>query len=137
MMQRLLVSLVLLVLAACASEQAGMTAENVHIPQPVPGVSMGAAYLTLTNNSDQEISITRVSSPNLTSVEMHESTLQAGVSRMAKLQKVAIAPRQSVVFEPGAKHLMLRYPAQMPNQITLQFFADDALLLSIDTILED
>lgn len=137
MTRTLFASLVLLLVAACSSEQAVLTVEKLQIPPPVPGVSMGAAYLTLTNNSDQEISITRVASPELSSVEMHESILKDGVSRMARLQRVTIAPRQSVVFEPGAKHLMLRYPAAMPDTLTLQFYADDTLLLSVDTNLKD
>ena len=129
--------LTMTVLAACSADAPPLTAENVELPSPVPGVSMGAGYLTLVNNSDQEITITDVKSPQLDSVEMHESTLEDGVSRMRGLPQVKIAAKQSVVFERGAKHLMLRYPDARPGQLTLQFFAGDALLLSVDVSLEE
>jgi copper(I)-binding protein len=68
---------------------------------------------------------------------MHESVLEDGISRMYKLQEVVILPGQNVSFEPGAKHLMLRYPATIPLQVTLQFYAEETLVLSIGATLED
>ena len=124
-------------LGACSADVPPLTAENIELPAPVPGVSMGAGYLTLVNNSGQEIVITSVTSPQLDSVEMHETILEDGISRMRALSQVSIAARQSLVFERGAKHLMLRYPEQRPGQLTLQFFAGDALVLSVDVSLEE
>lgn len=135
-MLRLLV-LSSILLAACGAEQPALTASDIAVPAPIPGASMGAAYLTLSNNSAQEIIINKVASPELKSVEMHESVLEDGVSRMVGLPQVIIAPRQSVVFERGAKHLMLRYPTETPKQITLQFYADGAMLLSVDVLLKE
>lgn len=129
--------LTMTVLAACSADVPPLTAENVELPAPVPGVSMGAGYLTLVNNSDQEIIITGVKSPQLDSVEMHETTLEDGVSRMRGLPQIEIAAKQSLVFERGAKHLMLRYPDERPGRLTLQFFAGDALLLTVDVSLEE
>jgi copper(I)-binding protein len=131
-MFRMLTTLALALLVACSAEQPALSASDVLIPTPIPGASMGAAYLRLHNNSDEPISITRVASPQMKSVEMHESVLENGVSRMIKLPQVTIAPQESVVFERGAKHLMLRYPTESPTQVTLQFFTDDILLLSVD-----
>lgn len=136
-MTRILPILALALMVACNADQPVLTASDVHIPAPIPGASMGAAYLSLHNNSDEAISVTKVASPQMKSVEMHESVLEDGVSRMIKLSQVTIAPQQSVVFERGAKHLMLRYPTNMPMQVTLQFFADDALLLSVEANLKD
>ena len=127
----------ILLVLACSTEQRPLLAGNIQIARPVPGMSMGAGYLTLENTSEQRISITRVHSPELESVEMHESVLEDGVSRMYKLQEVVILSGHSVSFEPGAKHLMLRYPATMPAQITLQFYAGETLMLSIGATFED
>jgi copper(I)-binding protein len=126
-----------LLVLACSTEQPSLLAGNLKIARPVPGLSMGAGYLTLENNSEQRISITRVHSPELVSVEMHESVLEDGVSRMYKLQEVVILPGQSVSFEPGAKHLMLRYPATLPAQMTLQFYAGETLMLSLGATFQD
>ena len=129
--------LAFLFVVACSAEQAPLLAEQLQIVRPLPGMSMGAGYLTLRNNSDQQISITRVHSPELESVEMHESVLEDGISRMHKLQEVVILPGQNLSFEPGAKHLMLHYAAAIPAQVTLHFYAEETLVLSIGATLED
>ena len=137
MIMRSLLLTALTCFVACSSEQPPLIADQVNITKPVPGVSMGAGYLTLRNTSDQIIAITQVSSPDLESVEMHESVLEDGVSRMYKLQEVAILPGGSTTFEPGAKHLMLRYPDELTDSVTLQFYAGETLLLSVDATLGD
>ena len=134
---RLLCLPVFLFVLACSSERPPLLAEQLQMASPMPGMSMSAGYLTLTNNSDQQISITRVHSPELESVEMHESVLEDGISRMYKLQEVVILPGRSANFEPGGKHLMLRYGTTIPARITLQFYAEETLLLSVGASLED
>jgi len=94
---------------------------------------MGAGYLSLSNATSQKILITKVMSPDFESVEMHESVLEDGISRMYKLDEVAILPNRTIRFEPGGKHLMIRYGVDDPDVVTLQFYAGDALLLSVDT----
>ena len=134
---RLLYLLGFFFVLACSSEQPPLLVEELHLARPLPGMRMSAGYLTLTNNSDQQISITRVHSAQLESVEMHESVLQDGISRMYKLQEVVILAGHSVKFEPGGKHLMLRYGTTIPAELTLQFYAGETLLLSVGAALED
>ena len=130
---RLLVAMVCCCpLLACTLENAPLVAENVVVTIPLPGVRMGAGYLSLSNTTSQTILITKVLSPNFDSVEMHESVLEDGISRMYKLDELVILPGQTVHFEPGGKHLMLRHPTGTTGVITLQFYARDALMLSID-----
>ncbi len=131
-MQRLLLLLVFACLTACSFEQAPLLAEDVRVSRPLPGVRMGAGYFTLRNTTSQRIAISRVSSPDFASVSMHESVLEDGISRMYELQEVVILPGQSVTFEPGGKHLMIRHAIETPARVTLQFYAGDAMLLSLD-----
>ena len=128
---------VMAIVIACSGEQPPLLAKQLQIARPLPGTSMGAGYLTLRNNSDQQISITRVHSPELESVEMHESVLEDGISHMHKLQEVVSLPGQKRSFEPGAKHLRLHYAAAIPTQVTLHFYAEETLVLSIGATLED
>ena len=123
--------------AACSVEQPPLIADQVLVSQPVPGASMGAAYMTLENTSSQQIRLTKISSPQFESVEMHETILENGISRMRKLQEVVVPPSETIAFEPGGKHLMIRYPASTPEQITLQFYTAETLLLSIDIAPQD
>jgi copper(I)-binding protein len=134
---RLLYLLGMFLVVACANKHAPLLAAELQLARPLPGMRMSAGYLTLTNNSDQQVSITRVHSAQLESVEMHESVVEDGVSRMYKLQEVVILPGHSVNFEPGGKHLMLRYGATIPAEVTLQFYAGETLLLSVGASLED
>lgn len=131
-MHRLLPILACAAILACTVEQAPLLVENATVSRPLPGVGMSAGYLTLHNTTAQEIRITRVSSPHFAAVEMHESRSEDGIARMHELHEIVVPPAGSVVFEPGAKHLMLRSPIGEPELVTLHFFAGDALLLSIN-----
>ena len=125
------------IIMASQLQSAPLVAKDIVITRPLPGVRMGAGYLSLTNATSQRILITKVTSPNFASIEMHESVLEDGISRMVKLDEVAIRPSRTVRFEPGGKHLMLRNPVDTIDAVTLQFYNGDALLLSIVTTPED
>ena len=116
---------------------APLIAEDVVIARPIPGVRMGAGYLSLTNTTGQGIRITKVTSPHFESVEIHESVLEDGISRMLRLDEIEIPPGRTVRFEPGGKHLMIQYSVDTPTVVTLNFHAGDALLLSVSTAVED
>ena len=123
----------ILAIAACTAESVPLVANDVSIRGPMPGMQMAAGYLTLTNNTPQSIIITRVSSPQFEAVEMHESVLEDGVSRMYALGSLTVPPHRSVRFEPGGKHLMLMRPVADVEQVTLEFYAGEAVMLRIDT----
>jgi copper(I)-binding protein len=124
-------------LVACSNENAPLVAVDIVIAKPLPGVSMGAGYMTLRNPSGQSVRIDHVKSPQLVSVEMHESVLEDDVARMRALPEILIPAGQSVRFQPGGKHLMIRHPVPSPESITLQFFDDKILLLEVNVRPED
>ncbi|MGI9270683.1 MAG: copper chaperone PCu(A)C [Woeseiaceae bacterium] len=132
MFRLLLLSLTICVSAACSNDQPPLVAENVVITQPIPGMRMSAGYMTLHNSSDSQILINRIESPDLESVQMHETVLDDGISRMRPLPMVAIPAGQAVTFEAGGKHLMLRHLSQTPDTVRLQLFSDETLILSIN-----
>jgi copper(I)-binding protein len=129
---RLHLVLLAVALVACSAEQAPLIADDVVITAAMPGVSMGAGYLTLRNTSDVPIRIDSVDSPQLVSVEMHESVLDDGIARMRALPELLIPAGQSVTFEAGGKHLMIRHPQPSPETVTLQFFDNGTLLLEVN-----
>ena len=137
-MTRVSLPLALMVLlAACSVERAPLVANDVSLRQPLPSMNMSAGYLALTNNTSQSIIITRVSSPEFGSIEMHESVVEDGVSRMYELGDLTILPGHTVRFEPGGKHLMLMRPVAGADAVTLEFYAGKALILTINTSLQD
>ena len=74
--------------------------------------------------------ITKMFAPQ---VEMHETTVEDGVARMREIPALEVADGETVVFERGGKHLMLMKPVGTPGMITLNFYSDDVLLLSVNT----
>lgn len=121
------------VLSACEAKiPAPLVANDIEITSPLPGKSMSAGYLTLTNNSSAEIELTEVFSEQFDTVEIHESTLQDGIARMRRLPELRIAAGSSVSLERGGKHLMMIGPTGNDKSVSLKFFSGDTLLLSVD-----
>ena len=137
MKKRALLLILLLFFGSCSGDRAPLLATDVAVSRPKPGMRMSAGYITLSNNTSEAITITRITSPEFESVEMHESILEDGISRMYPLEDVTIAAGQMVEFEPGGKHLMLMYPRSGADSATLEFYADDVLLLSVSATFAD
>ena len=130
---RYLPILLLVILGACSTDlQPALVASNVTITQPMPGMAMSAGYLTLTNNSQEIITITRVSSPSYAAVELHETVIKDGVARMRPLEKLELPAGTSTILAPGGKHLMLMRPTKVAaDSVSLQFYDGTTLLLTV------
>lgn len=115
---------------------APLVASSIEIVKPTPESKMAAGYLSLRNTSDQPITITRVSSPNYESVEMHETITENGVSRMRPIEGITIPPNRILYFKPGGKHLMLVRPAGDSESVTLKFHTEDAVALTVSALTE-
>ncbi|NIL95404.1 MAG: copper chaperone PCu(A)C [Woeseiaceae bacterium] len=130
-MNRFVPILAVALVVACSDARAPLVASDVTINKPMPGMQMAAGYLTLTNNSPEPITITDVTSPQYGAVEMHETMIEDGISRMIELSEVTIEPSSSVAFEPGGKHLMLMRQKGEPDLVTLELHADETVVLTI------
>lgn len=120
--------------AGCGGQEGPpIVATDVVVTAPAADMPMAAGYLQISNHSGAVIRITRVSSPEYGSVEMHETIVEDGVARMRAIPELAIADGETVVFERGGKHLMLMQPVGEPGTITLNFYSGDVLILSVDT----
>tara|TARA_R100000687_G_C6369589_1_gene127356 strand:+ start:146 stop:646 length:501 start_codon:yes stop_codon:yes gene_type:complete len=68
----------------------------------------GAAYLTLTNTSDEAVVLEGVTTPVTDKASIHETQKVDGNMRMEKLKGgLEIEPGQTVKFAPGGYHVML------------------------------
>jgi copper(I)-binding protein len=132
----------LALLAACLTAACGdaahapLAATDVRLSAPRPGTTVSAAYLELSNPGTAAQTVTAVTSPQYARVEMHETVIEDGVARMRRLPELVIAPHESVRFEPGGKHLMLMQRLPGDGRITLEFWTQDTLLLTVDADLE-
>lgn len=114
-----------------AEPLAPLVAKNVVVTRPMPGMAMSAGYLSLTNNSDSPVRITHVTSPQFGSVELHKSTVEDGVARMRAIPELVIPPHGTATLERGGKHLMLMKPGGDSDDVSLNLYDGDQLVLSI------
>jgi periplasmic copper chaperone A len=130
-MRRAFAIAVVCMLAACSADRAPLVATDIDLRQPLPGTQTGAGYLTLSNNTADPITITKVTSPQYGEVQMHESVIENGIARMRPLDSVTVPPHGSMRFEPGARHLMLMRPTGSQDGTTLHFLTGDAVVLTL------
>jgi hypothetical protein len=129
------------ILTTCGIEKGPpLSVTDLDVRPPRSGTSMAVAYLTVHNNSGRAVRVDDFASPQFGKVELHESLLENGVSRMRKVESLTIDPGASVALEPGGKHLMLLQPLAQtsggPGLFTLQLYSGDTLLLSVSGTME-
>lgn len=131
MTRKLLITCVAVLAAACGSDAPPLVASDVAVKPPMPGMKMTAGYLILHNNTGEDITIDRVTSPQFGKVEMHETIIEDGVSRMSRLDEVVLPAGEAVQFKPGGKHLMLMRPDENLDVVTLELHSGDAVVLTV------
>ena len=119
-------------LVACGAPQPPVAVSDVEITKPMPGRHMSAGFLVVTNNTGEALRITGVESPQFESVEIHETTVTDGISRMRELEELLVPANGSVTLERGGKHLMLMRPRNLEDSVTLQFHSGNSPLLTVD-----
>ena len=131
-MKRFLLVISLALVAACGSDAPPLVASDVVVKPPMPGMQMAAGYLTLRNNSTEEIVIDRVTSPQFGKVEMHETVIEDGIAKMSALAEIVVPAGSAVEFQPGGKHLMLMQAGEIGERVTLRLLNDGVPVLSIE-----
>jgi copper(I)-binding protein len=85
------------------------------VPQAPPGAQVMAGFMQIANNSEQDIDIIAVSSPQFESVEMHLSKDVDGIARMLPQHQLSIKSGEQLILKPGSYHLMLIKPVKTLN----------------------
>jgi len=122
----------LLALFGCAEETGPpLVASDIEITRPMAGMDMSAGYLTLNNNTGTAIVVTQVQSPQFARVEIHETTIEDGISKMRALDSLTVPANGSARLERGGKHLMFMQARDLKDSVTLQLMSGETLLLSV------
>ena len=110
----LVVPLLALALAACLSGGGGgggggkLTVTDAWARTSTGMAMAGAAYLTITNGSDQADALLSVTTPAAATPEIHQTTTDAsGMTGMHPVDRVDVAAGKTVKLEPGGYHIML------------------------------
>ncbi len=115
----------------CGEPKPPLEASDVVVTQTMPGVQMSAGYLTLRNNTAVDIAVTRVTSPQFGSVQIHETVVENEIASMRKLDELVVPAGGEAVLERGGKHLMLMKAADNADAVTLNLYSGETLLLAI------
>ncbi|WP_062519393.1 copper chaperone PCu(A)C [Demequina silvatica] len=117
-----------LLLAGCAtdaaSEDAALTVTDPWVKTAVPEDMMSAAFGTLTNTTDEDITVVAATSDAFPTLELHEVV---DGSMQAIDGGFAIPAGESLTLEPGGLHLMIM---ELPEAIEAGDEVDFTLELS-------
>ena len=85
---------------------------SLHIDHPwslalPPVTTTGAAYLSISNHGEKADELLGADTPAAERVEIHEHKHVDGLMKMQQVQMLAVAPGETLTFQPGGYHLML------------------------------
>lgn len=137
---RILLLLVPAVLAtACNQAATGdpIVVEEAWVREIPPGAKMTAAYAAIRNNADGAIRLVGASSPNFGRVELHESIVDEGVTKMRPVDGFKIDAGATLRLEAGGRHMMLQFARDLDTvgqsvPMSLAFRDADGGLVSMD-----
>ncbi len=92
--------------ATAPAENAPIAIDNLVVTLPAAPGRPGAGYFTL-RTTLESARLTGIASPLAERIEMHETTVTDGVSRMGPLADASFTPAGPLVFESGGRHAML------------------------------
>lgn len=124
--------------AAIKSETTTVAAERVEVDQASvrimpPGIQITAAFMTLSNASDQPIKLVAAKASSWAeTVELHQTTMKDDMMQMQQVPSITVPAQGEVALQSGGYHLMvlgvqksLEIGQTLP--ITL-LFSDDSVL---------
>ncbi len=84
-----------------------VTASGAYARAVPPGQPNSASFLVLTNKSKMDHALIAASSPVAKVVELHTHTMEGGMMRMRKVEKIDLPAGQATKLQPGGLHIML------------------------------
>lgn len=121
---KLTTALVALLAAACSKADTGapdIRIDDAWARATVPGKKATAAYFTISNRGSADDVLISVSSSRA-SADVHSTSMDGGIMRMRKLDRLPLPANETVKLEPGGTHVMLTglsEPALAGGQIDL------------------
>ena len=112
MLKKIFTIFLISICAQLASGEANNTSEAIHVSQAFvrampPGQKITAAFLTLKNTSDTDMSLIAVESDISEFVELHAHTMVDGMMSMGQVDEIIIPKNSSVSLETGGYHIMI------------------------------
>jgi copper(I)-binding protein len=112
---------------ACARECAPRVRDG-WVRMPPASMPMMAGFGRIQNDCPAPATIVGASSPAFGSVELHETRIVDGISRMRAVPELRLAQGTAAVLKPGGMHLMLmqpRAPLKAGSKVAIEFALSD------------
>lgn len=136
----ILLALMAPALAAAHEYEAGGVRVSHPWARATPGgASVGAAYLEITAQAGVADTLVSASSPAAERVEIHTHTMEDGVMKMRKLDKLPIAAGSSTVLRPSGDHIMLlglKAPLKEGDLLPLTLVFEKSGAVTVDATVE-
>ena len=84
-----------------------LSVRDAWVAEALPGQSMTAAYMIISNQGDVDEELLSVESEVAEKVELHKMEQQGEMMRMRRVDSIVIGPGEEVELEPGGLHIML------------------------------
>jgi len=92
-------------LVGCSSRSEPIEIANAWVAATPPNATVAAAYMDIVAHGSDRL--LRASSPLAQQVEIHQTLVEDGVSKMRPISELALAEGETVKLEPGGTHLMM------------------------------
>ncbi len=120
---------------ATAHGQAAITFSDITVPEAPPTAAVMVAYMQIKNNTNQDKTISQISSTQFKRVEIHKMNMANGMMKMKKLDGLTIKAQQTIVLESGGIHVMLIKPLKPlkhndPVTLTFKFASGESTMLN-------
>lgn len=116
-----------LVATACGGDDGSLEVENARYRLGRP--DLGAAYLELTNTTGEDVTIQSASAEGVGRIELHETFMgdDGAMTMEEATEGFTIADGETLVLEPGGKHLMIFDPEGTEDLDIVLDFGDDTI----------
>jgi len=81
--------------------------KDAYVRATPPGLVNSAAFMTVDNQSEKDISIVKATSKVSKVVELHTHDMKNGVMKMYQVPKIDVSKKSQTVLKPGGYHVML------------------------------
>lgn len=125
--------------SALAKSAPGILVQGAWIREAPPGATALAGYATVTNRSDHADRLLGVAASAFQKASFHQMTMEHGVMHMGALRQLVLPAHHSIVFKPGADHIMLedpKHPLRAGDKVRLVFTFEHAGTIRLDVPVE-
>lgn len=98
--------LLLTLLAVSTLFASSIEINDAYVRATPPNLPNSAAFMSIKNSSDKDISIIKASSDVSKVVELHTHDMKDGVMKMYQVPKIDILANSQTVLKPGGFHIM-------------------------------